>query len=110
MTHRFLSFALGTVLSLLLGLASPGAAAAGSQTEFKYDAVGNLRYLSTPSGATYYDYDVLDRLTDETGPAKTQHITYDGNRLSDGGGALTYPGGQAPSNRLATRYGAQYTY
>jgi RHS repeat-associated protein len=45
-----------------------------------------------PGGTTTYGYDPLDRVTSESGPAKTQNLTYDpnDNRLSDGSGSKTY--------------------
>ena len=85
--------------------------ATATHQQFQYYANGNVHILTTPKGATTYQYDVLDRLVDEAGPAGIQHYTYDanGNRIQDGGGYLTYP---ANSNRIQSRYGSSpnHTY
>ena len=73
-----------------------------------YDANGNIQSRTLPGGTTQYGYDDLDRLTSETGPAKTQSITYDANdnRLTDGTGSKTYT---ANTNQLATANGQTVT-
>lgn len=73
-----------------------------------YDANGNVQSRALPGGTTQYGYDDLDRLTSETGPAKSQSLTYDANdnRLSDGSGNKTYT---ANSNKLATANGQPVT-
>ena len=73
-----------------------------------YDANGNVQSRTLPGGTTQYGYDDLDRLTSETGPAKSQSITYDpnDNRLSDGSGSKTYT---ANTNQLATANGQTVT-
>lgn len=97
----------------VLGLLPLGSHAAGLKTEYEYDAVGNIRRLSTQNGQTTYNYDALDRLTGETGPALSTTYTYDanGNRLTGGGATLTYPvpPGETASNRVKTRQTAAGT-
>jgi RHS repeat-associated protein len=61
----------------------------------KHHALGLRNHTTT------FGYDVLDRLSSEAGPARTQSFTLDanGNRLSDGQGSKTY---SPNSNRMAT--------
>ena len=110
---RFLSHSRRALLSLAIlffGF-STGAHAIETSLNYElYDAVGNVKTLTTPRGTTTYTYDEIYRLTDEARPsAPPQHFNYDanGNRTSDGGGTLTYP---PLKNRLDTRYGVTQTY
>jgi len=94
----------GLLVLPLLG-ASPAALADEALT---YDPNGNIQTRTLPGGATTYGYDALDRLTSETGPAKTQILTYDpnANRLSDSTGSKTYT---TNTNRLLTENGQSIT-
>ena len=69
-----------------------------------YDLNGNIVSRQTDVGTTMFQYDSLQRLEHEQGPAGMQSFTYDanGNRLSDGGGQYNY---EPSSNRLTSRYG-----
>ena len=97
-----LAHILGIVAALLL------AVPAHADETLTYDANGNIQSRTLPGGTTQYGYDDLDRLTSETGPAKTQSLTYDANdnRLSDGSGNKTYT---ANTNQLATANGQTVT-
>ena len=97
----------GLALCCVFFKAGPALATA-TVLQLEYDAVGNVKTLTTPKGASTYQYNALNRLTNEAGPAGTQAFVYDGNgnRVQDGGGTLTYP---AASNRLATRYNSPST-
>ena len=97
-----LAHILGIVGTLLLAIP------AQANETLTYDANGNIQSRTLPGGTTQYGYDDLDRLTSETGPAKTQSLTYDpnDNRLSDGSGNKTYT---ANTNQLATVNGQTVT-
>lgn len=101
---RLTSLVLTTLLVLPL-VSTPPAQADETLT---HDPNGNIQTRTLPSGTTTYGYDALDRLTSETGPAKTQALTYDpnGNRLSDGTGSKTYT---TNTNRLLTENGQSFT-
>jgi RHS repeat-associated protein len=103
---------------------SPAPARNASQSlEVQYDANGNVKSKTARSGAasstTAYDYDSIDRLKSETGPAATQAFTLDanGNRtaVSPPPGAVgPFPNAQAityqsGSDRIATFNGISVT-
>jgi RHS repeat-associated protein len=98
--HRIAGSWLILCLVALSGV--PFVAAAGET--LGYDLKGNIVSRQSASGTTNFQYDSLDRLTDEQGPQATQGFTYDpnGNRLTDGAGSYSY----APSsNVMATEHG-----
>ncbi|OQW85720.1 MAG: hypothetical protein BWK72_20860 [Rhodoferax ferrireducens] len=103
--HTVLAWLMPAVLclSLLAGTAPTHASEA-----LTYDANANVLSRTLPGGTTSYGYDPLDRLNSETGPAKTQTITLDGNdnRLSDGEGNKTY---STSSDRITTLNGQSVT-
>lgn len=74
----------------------------------QHDNNGNVTQRSITIGnttqTTTYQYDGMNRMTGESGPAKTQTITYDenGNRKTDGAGSYVY---ETTSNRMSTRLG-----
>ncbi|MBT9461101.1 MAG: hypothetical protein IV084_05510 [Rugosibacter sp.] len=102
--HRLTSLVLTTLLVLPLLSTAP----AQADETLTYDPNGNIQTRTLPGGATTYGYDALDRLTSETGPAKTQTLTYDpnANRLSDSTGSKTYT---TNTNRLLTENGQSFT-
>jgi len=80
----------------------------------QHDNNGNITQRTVTNGATTqtttYTYDALNRLTGESGPAKTQPlITYDenGNRKTDVAGSYTY---ETTSNHMSTRLGLAVTF
>jgi RHS repeat-associated protein len=85
------------------------AAIAYAPTILHYDANSNIDKRTDGSGITSFVYDALNRIVSETGPIKTQNITYDanGNRTSDGAGTYTYV---PNSNRLLTAHGQPISY
>lgn len=98
------------LVALLIGQIS---LAQADSRNFQHDNSGNITQCSVTIGnsapaITNYTYDALNRLLTESGPSKTQTITYDGdgNRLSDGAGSYTY---STTSNRMLTRLGATVT-
>jgi RHS repeat-associated protein len=70
----------------------------------QHDNSGNVTQRTTPLGSTTYQYDALDRLTNESGPAKMQSFNYDanGNRLKDGIGSVNNYTIDPNSNRTLT--------
>lgn len=73
-----------------------------------YDANHNIETRTLPGGTTIYQYDDLDRVKSEAGPATSQTFTWDpnGNRLGDVSGSHTY---LPNSNRQATIAGQSVT-
>lgn len=73
-----------------------------------YDYNRNIETRTLPGGTTTYQYDDLDRVQNEAGPAKTQSFSWDpnSNRLGDASGTHTYT---ANSNRQATIAGQSVT-
>jgi len=88
------------VLTLFVLLSTP----AQADETLSYDANGNVETRTLPGGTTTYGYDDLNRVNSESGPAKTQSLTYDANdnRLTDGSGTKTY---SPNSDRLLTENG-----
>lgn len=105
--NRYAAVALCMAAFILASLAHAETAA------LQHDNNGNITQRSVTNGTTTqtttYTYDPLNRLTGESGPAKTQTITYDenGNRKSDGAGNYVY---ETTSNRMSTRLGLAVTY
>ena len=106
--------ALGSLLAVLLpGLLLIATLAvlptpAQADEALTYDANGNVITRRLSGVTTSYDYDALDRIKSEAGPAKTQTLTYDGNgnRLSDASGTHTYT---ASTDRQLTIAGQSVT-
>jgi YD repeat-containing protein len=78
------------LIAALLAPLLPPREALAFDTARRYDAAGNLIERTDPTGTTTYTYDRLDRLSSESGPARTQAFSHDpnGNRTADGSGAF----------------------
>lgn len=102
------SYWLGSLLAVLLVLPLLNPSPVQANETLTYDANGNIQIRTLPGGTTTYGYDALDRLSSETGPAKTQTLTYDpnANRLTDGSGSKTY---SPNTDRIATENGQSFT-
>lgn len=97
-----------TAFSLLvLALVLCGSPALADEA-LTYDANGNVQTRTLSGGTTTFNFDELDRVVRESGPATTQNFTYDanGNRKSDGSTAYTYT---LNTDRVATINGVSVT-
>ncbi len=74
-----------------------------------YDLNKNIVSRQVDNGTTTYQYDMLNRLTNEAGNAATQSFTYDynHNRLTDGIGSYSYT---PSSNQMSAQHGNSITY
>lgn len=103
---------ISTKLALCMAVLFSPLSVQAETDSLQHDNNGNVTQRSITIGATTptttYTYDALNRLTGESGPAKTQTIKYDetGNRTQDGAGSYTYENG---SNRMLTRRGLSVT-
>ncbi|MFO0447125.1 MAG: hypothetical protein ACK52I_00290, partial [Pseudomonadota bacterium] len=97
------------LIAALLAPLLPPPEALAFDTARRYDPAGNLIERTDPTGTTTYTYDRLDRLSSESGPARSQSFSLDpnGNRTADGAG--TYATTPA-SNRYAALRGASPAY
>ncbi|VAW86915.1 Alkaline phosphatase, partial [hydrothermal vent metagenome] len=97
------------------GGTAPTAVSMDSETWiYTYDANGNIDSIETNSGATAYDYDTLDRLTNDARPNQPAHsLGYDhnGNRTTITDGTIATNSSYKPnSNRLDTLGGTTITH
>jgi RHS repeat-associated protein len=89
--HR-LSRRVSVLVAALLAFGLSTFAPAHADETLTYDPNGNIVSRTVPGGTTTYDYDDLDRLKSEAGPARTQTLTWDanGNRTGDASGSHTF--------------------